>query len=86
MQDREKARVTVEIHGHHYTIVGTESKSHIRDVANMVDEKMREISIKNPMLDLNKIAVLTAVNTVHEYLKLQEEVEQLKEELKKLKD
>ncbi|MGM7636456.1 cell division protein ZapA [Bacillus sp. Hm123] len=86
MQGREKTRITVEIRGHHYTIIGTESKSHIREVANMVDEKMREISVKNPMLDLNKIAVLTAVNTVHDYLKLQEEVEQLKEELKKLKD
>ncbi|WP_100331787.1 cell division protein ZapA [Bacillus xiapuensis] len=86
MSDKEKTRITVEIHGHHYTIVGTESKSHIRMVAKLVDDKMREISVKNPVLDLNKIAVLTAVNAVHEYVKLQEEMEQLKKQLNQIKD
>ncbi|MFK2824577.1 cell division protein ZapA [Bacillus sp. B190/17] len=85
MSNEQKNRITVNIYGHHYTIVGTESKSHMQHVARMVDEKMREIKLKNPVLDLNKIAVLTAVNTVHEYMKLQEEMNHLKEELKGLK-
>ncbi|MEK4028593.1 cell division protein ZapA [Pseudobacillus sp. FSL P4-0506] len=85
MSNEEKNRITVDIYGHHYTIVGTESKSHIRHVARLVDEKMREIKMKNPVLDLNKIAVLAAVNTVHDYVKLQEEMELLKEELRELK-
>ncbi|KAB7706001.1 cell division protein ZapA [Bacillus aerolatus] len=86
MSDEQKNRITVDIYGQHYTIVGTESKSHMRRVARLVDEKMQEIKSKNPVLDLNKIAVLTAVNTVHDYLKLKEETELLKEELKRLKD
>lgn len=85
MSNEKKSRITVDIYGHHYTIVGTESESHIRHVARLVDEKMREIKTKNPVLDLNKIAVLAAVNTVHDYVKLQEEIELLKEELRELK-
>ncbi|HEY9578124.1 MAG TPA: cell division protein ZapA [Pseudobacillus sp.] len=85
MSNEKKSRITVDIYGHHYTIVGTESESHIRHVARLVDEKMREIKTKNPVLDLNKIAVLAAVNTVHDYVKLQEEMELLKEELRELK-
>ena len=69
-----------------YTIVGTESSSHIRLVASMVDETMRDISAKNPSLDISKLAVLTAVNTMNDYLKLKDEVERLKEELNRVKD
>jgi cell division protein ZapA len=46
-----------------------------------VDEKMREISTKNPSLDINKLAVLTAVNAVHEYIKLKEDYERLEQKL-----
>ena len=67
-------------------IVGTESMGHMRLVASIVDDKMREISVHNPTLDNTKLAVLTAVNTVHELLKLKEQVEALEEQLKKLKD
>jgi cell division protein ZapA len=64
---QDKTRATVDIFGQQYSIVGSESTSHIRLVASIVDEKMREISTKNPSLDINKLAVLTAVNAVHEY-------------------
>jgi len=57
----------------------------MRLVASIVDDKMREIGALNPSLDSTKLAVLTAVNTVHDYLKLKETVEQLEEELRKLK-
>ena len=57
----------------------------MRLVASMVDDKMREINSHNRQLDSAKLAVLTAVNTVHENIKLKEQVEQLEEELKRLK-
>ncbi|QCR33191.1 cell division protein ZapA [Lysinibacillus sp. SGAir0095] len=85
MADQEKNRISVEIYGHSYKMVGTESTGHMRLVASIVDDKMREIRVHNPSLDSSKLAVLTAVNTVHELLKLKEQVEQLEEELKKLK-
>ena len=85
MTDEQKTRIAVDIYGQTYKMVGTETSSHMRLVASMVDDKMREISKHNPALDSAKIAVLTAVNTIHDYLKLKELVEQMEEELKKLK-
>ncbi|MGD6802506.1 cell division protein ZapA [Rossellomorea vietnamensis] len=86
MSQEQKNRTTVDIYGTQYVIVGTESTSHIRQVASLVDEKMREISSMNSSLDKSKLAVLTAVNTLHDNLKLKEYCESLEEELKKLKD
>lgn len=83
MSDEKKTRTTVEINGQQYVIIGNESESHIKFVASLVDEKMREISSKNPSLDTGKVAVLTAVNAVNDYIKLKNELEQLKEKLKK---
>mgnify|MGYP003412576212 FL=1 len=81
----QKNKVSVQIYGHTYQIVGPESTGHLRLVATMVDEKMREIASHNKTLDVNKLAVLTAVNAMHEYLKLSEQLEQLEQE-NKLKD
>ncbi len=85
MAEQEKNRISVEIYGHTYKMVGTESTGHMRLVASIVDDKMREIHVHNPSLDSSKLAVLTAVNTVHELLQLKKQVEKLEEELKKLK-
>ena len=86
LAEQQKNKISVEIYGQTYKIVGTESTGHMRLVASIVDDKMREISVHNPALDNAKLAVLTAVNTVHELLKLREQVEALEEQLKKLKD
>lgn len=86
MAEQEKNRISVDIYGHTYKIVGTESTGHIRLVASIVDDKMREISSMNPSLDSAKIAVLAAVNTVNDYLLLKQQYEQLEEQLKQLKD
>jgi cell division protein ZapA len=75
-------KISVEIYGQQYSVVGDESTSHMRMVAAIVDDKMREINAKNPSLDINRLAVLTAVNVVHDYIKLKEETERLKERIK----
>lgn len=80
LSELRKNRTTVDIYGQQYTIVGTESTSHIRLVASMVDEKMREISGSNPSLDSSKLAVLTAVNAVHDLLKLKDILERREKE------
>ncbi|MEI4791261.1 cell division protein ZapA [Bacillus sp. FJAT-53060] len=82
MSDGGKTKTTVEIYGQSYTIIGQETKMHMRHVASIVDDKMREINGKNPYLDINKLAVLTAVNVVHDYLKLKEQYEKLEIQLK----
>ncbi|MFF5994390.1 cell division protein ZapA [Lysinibacillus sp. KU-BSD001] len=86
MAEQQKNKISVDIYGQTYKIIGTESTGHMRLVASIVDDKMREISVHNPTLDNAKLAVLTAVNTVHELLQLKEQIESLEEQLKKLKD
>lgn len=86
MSDNKKNKITVDIYGQQYTIVGTEPSSHIRLVASLVDDRMREISDKNPSLDVSKLAVLTAVNAIHDYLKLKDHVHSIEMEQKTEKD
>jgi cell division protein ZapA len=86
LSNSQKNRTTVEIFGQAYIIMGSESPSHIRHVASLVNDKMREISSKNPNLESSKLAVLTAVNAVNDYLKMKDQLEQLKKELLKEKD
>lgn len=85
MTAQEKNRISVEIFGHTYKMVGSESTGHMRLVASIVDEKMREINSHNPSLDSAKLAVLTAVNSINDYLLLKEQYEKLEEQLKQLK-
>jgi cell division protein ZapA len=86
LSDIKKNRSTVDIFGQQYVIVGSESTSHIRLIASMVDDKMREIGSANPSLDTSKLAVLTAVNAVNDYIKMKDRVESLEAEIKRLKD
>jgi len=85
LSEQHKNRISVDIYGQTYKMVGSETSGHMRLVASMVDDKMREIHSHNPSLDSTKLAVLTAVNTMHEYVNLKEQVEQLEEEIKRLK-
>ncbi|MBY0146637.1 cell division protein ZapA [Neobacillus niacini] len=86
MSNTDKTRTTVDIYGTQYVILGTESQNHVRHVASLVDKKMREIGSRNPLLDVNKLAVLTAVNAVNDYIKMKEQLERLQSELQKEKD
>jgi cell division protein ZapA len=81
-EEWEKTRTSVDIYDEQYKIVGYENTSHVRMVASIVDDKMREIKAKNPYLDTKKLAVLTAVNIVNEYLKVKNKLERLEEKQK----
>lgn len=77
MSQSEKTRTTVDIYGKSYTIIGQENVHHMRMVASMVDDKMRDIYQHNKSLDTTRLAVLTAVNTVNDYVKLKQEYQEL---------
>lgn len=77
MTEREKNRITVEINNRTYTIMGNEPASHVKLVASLVDQKMNEIKDHNPHLDTTRLAVLTAVNTMNDYVKLKEDYAKL---------
>ncbi len=67
----------MKINRRKYTIVGTESKEHMELVAKLVNDKMMEIYDTNKHLDTTKLAVLTAINTMNDYLKLKADYEDL---------
>lgn len=83
MAEDKKNRITVDIYGEPYTIVGPEHASHVRMVADTVDDKMREIKKNNPNLNTKRLAVLTSVNIVNDYMKLQEQWDQMRENQRK---
>ncbi len=82
----KKTRTTVDIYGRTYTILGEENVHHMRVVASMVDDKMRDIYQANKSLDTTRLAVLTAVNTVNDYLKLKQEHEDLLKKIEEKED
>ncbi|NWQ42950.1 cell division protein ZapA [Bacillus sp. EB106-08-02-XG196] len=83
MSNTDKTRTTVDIYGQQYVILGTEPQSHVRHVASLVDKKLREIGSKNPSLDVSKLAVLTALNAVNDYILMKEQLEVLQSELQR---
>ncbi|MBC1615468.1 cell division protein ZapA [Listeria booriae] len=85
MADNTRNKLTTTIYGREYIIVGVETIDHLRHVARLVDEKMHEIGSQNRSLDNGRLAVLTAVNATHDYLKLEEKYQELEKELARLK-
>jgi cell division protein ZapA len=77
VQSNVKNRLTVEIYGQLYRLVGKDSDQHMKAVARYVDDTMKEFAQGNPRLDTTKLAVLSAVNIADDYFKLKEEYESL---------
>lgn len=79
MSDK-KTRIAVKIYNENYTLVGTDSEAHLRQVAETVDSHITAIASKNPGLDTTRKAVLTACNIMDDYIKLKEKYEALEKE------
>jgi cell division protein ZapA (FtsZ GTPase activity inhibitor) len=73
----EKTRITVDIFGTHYKLVGKSSVSYMKMVAAHVNDQMYHIANAFPQLDSSKIAVLASVNMADEFFKLRKELEAL---------
>lgn len=72
-----KNKLTVDIYGQQYHIIGKATPGHMRQVASHVDEKMRQIADSNPKLDTTRLAVLSAVNIADDYLQLKQAYEEI---------
>lgn len=84
MTEVKKERVTVEIKNRPYTVVADEeSASHVRLVATLVNQKMKDLQNANRNLDTESLAVLTALNTMNDYLKLKEDYARMVGSLKR---
>ena len=78
METLEKIKTIVNIGGKEYTIAGAESAEYIHRVAICVNQKMAELKRGNAQLNNTLLAILTAINIADDYLKLKDEMEELK--------
>ncbi|MBE3556553.1 MAG: cell division protein ZapA [Firmicutes bacterium] len=69
----KNGRVSVEIFGQTYTLVGNQSEDSLIRLADFVDEQMRRVQNQNPRLSLTQIAVLACVNIADQYFQLRDE-------------
>src|SRR5699024_1209809 len=82
----QNKRLNVTINDQHYIIVGQDNPEHIRYVAHLVDERLKELASKIAGLDTTRKAILTAVNIMHEKVQVEEENERLRQEINQLKN
>ena len=78
-----KNKVNVSINDQLFTIVGEDNPEHIRYVAHLVDDQIKELGYKAAGLDTSRKAILTAVNIMHEKVLLEEENRRLKQQIHK---
>lgn len=76
-----KNKVIVRIYGQEHTLRSDDSREYMQRVANLVDDKMKEIGSLNKRLSTSQLAVLTALNLTDEYLKVLDMFEDLKSKL-----
>lgn len=73
----EQHRVKVEIFGQTYTLRGPAVPERLTRLAHMVDQQMNALYEQNPRLDLQTLAVLTALNLAEQYDAITSEYEDL---------
>lgn len=79
-----KRSVKVDIFGHDYVLKSDSDDNHIQRVADLVDEKMKEVSATTNSKTVLNIAILAALNIADEYLKVKDEREQAKAKAREL--
>ncbi|MFC6171095.1 cell division protein ZapA [Loigolactobacillus jiayinensis] len=81
----QKRRFKVVIDNKQYVIIGNASDAHIQAVTQLVNNQLAQIKSVATTLDDEQTAVLLAINTVSDQLKLQEKIEHLEKENEQLK-
>lgn len=74
--------VTVYINGVEYKLKGNEDLEYLKEIAAHVDNRIRYILRSNDKLDTCSASILTAINSLDEMLKMEQEIEDLKKQLK----
>ncbi|HSR66514.1 MAG TPA: cell division protein ZapA [Acidobacteriota bacterium] len=77
MQDGKAPITAVKIYGQTYH-VRSDDPDHVRRLAQVLDERMKEVSRQTPTVDSLKVAVLAALNIVDGHLSLQRQLESLR--------
>ena len=75
--DEIKHKVTEEIFGEHNSLKSDKEAQRVKEIAALVDSRMKTISKANSRLSPVKVAVLVALNIAEEYLRLEEDYKHL---------
>jgi cell division protein ZapA len=75
--EKKRYRVTITVGGESYTIRGDTEPERIQKVAGIFDERLRQTERSYPSLSPSKIAVLAGLNLTEEFIRLQEDYQQL---------
>ncbi len=70
-------KVAVEIFGETYRLKTDNNPQELKDVARLVDEKMKEIAQKTRTFSGNRIGVLAALEFADEYYQLKKDYDEL---------
>lgn len=76
-----KNKLTVKINGRDYTITSEESREYMLSVADLVDQKMKQVTHAAPGLSTSLAAVLAAINMADDYVRLQHSHDELVERI-----
>lgn len=74
-------KTIVSIGGKQYTLCGSESAEYIHRVALKVNSKIEDMKASHPSIPNIDLAMLTAINLADDYIKLYDELEQVRREL-----
>lgn len=73
----DKQKYTVEILGEVYVLVSDEGQEHVTRVRNHLDILMRDIASKIGATDIKRVAVLAALQSVSQAVRLEEKIRKI---------
>lgn len=83
---QEKKRYKAKIANNTYTIIGSESKTHMDIVTELANDQLQEIMSLSPNTDLSQASILLAINSISDQLKKEEKILYLEKEISDLRD
>ncbi|MHB8155952.1 MAG: cell division protein ZapA [Desulfocucumaceae bacterium] len=82
----EMNKVEVTILEERYVLKGKESPEHLETLGFQINKKLQQVQSMNPRLSIVQAAILTALNILDDYTKLQSEYKGFLELLDETKD
>ncbi|MBU6145088.1 MAG: cell division protein ZapA [Paenibacillaceae bacterium] len=75
MAPEQKHRVTIDIYGKSYKIVGSLSQAALHALSQWINDKLNMTARMSPKLDVERVYVLTLLHIAEEYAKLRSKAE-----------
>lgn len=77
-------RINVQIDTQKYTVISNYSNAHVMTAVDVLNEQLEQLKQLSPELDTQQRATLLALNTISKQIVLQQEIQRLNKQLKKM--